>query len=177
VKGILGLHGGSVEARSEGTGRGSQFIVRLPLAVAAREGEAAPAASPRAATPPPGFRVLVADDNRDAADSLQRILALYGYEVRVAYDGTSAVQINDDFKPLVAVLDIGMPGTNGYEVAREIRARHGDGITLVALTGWGQEGDRRRAMEAGFDFHLTKPVDPGALNDLLVEVGSRPGAA
>jgi DNA-binding response OmpR family regulator len=117
--------------------------------------------------------VLVADDNRDAADSLQRILSLYGYEVQVAYDGTAAMKLGDAFRPRVAVLDIGMPGANGFEVARDIRDKRGRDITLIALTGWGQEGDRRRAMEAGFDYHLTKPVDPGALNDLLVEVASK----
>jgi len=120
-----------------------------------------------------GVKVLVADDNRDAADSLQRILSLYGYEVEVAYDGAAAIELDGAFRPSVAVLDIGMPGANGFEVARSIRGSRGDGVTLIALTGWGQEGDRRRAMEAGFDYHLTKPVDPGALNDLLVEVAAR----
>jgi len=115
----------------------------------------------------------VADDNKDTADSLQRVLQLYGYDVRVVYDGASAVRVGAAFRPQVAVLDIGMPGANGYEVAREIRRQQGARIKLVALTGWGQEGDRRRAMEAGFDFHLTKPVDPGTLNDLLAEVGSK----
>jgi DNA-binding response OmpR family regulator len=120
-----------------------------------------------------GVRVLVADDNRDAADSLQRILSLYGYEVEVAYDGTSALRLGETFRPAVAVLDIGMPGANGFEVARGMRAKRGSEVKLIALTGWGQEGDRRRAMEAGFDYHLTKPVDPGALSDLLAEVVSK----
>jgi CheY-like chemotaxis protein len=115
----------------------------------------------------------VADDNRDAADSLQRILSLYGYDVQVAYDGTAALKLDQRFAARVAVLDIGMPGANGFEVARCIRQSRGQDITLIALTGWGQEGDRRRAIEAGFDYHLTKPVDPGALNDLLVEVASK----
>ena len=171
VQGIVSLHGGKVEALSEGPGRGSQFVVRLPLALGARE--AAPplrAAAPMAAA---GRRVLVADDNKDTADSLQRVLQLYGYDVRVAYDGASALRLGAAFRPEVAVLDIGMPGANGYEVAREIRKQQGPQIKLVALTGWGQEGDRRRAMEAGFDFHLTKPVDPGTLNDLLSEVAPK----
>jgi CheY-like chemotaxis protein len=174
VQGIVALHGGSAEARSEGPGKGSEFIVRLPLPsldFATPERTPAPAAEARA--PIAGVRVLVADDNRDAADSLQRILSLYGYEVQVAYDGTAAMKLGEAFQPMVAVLDIGMPGANGFEVARTIRQQRGDEIKLIALTGWGQEGDRRRAMEAGFDYHLTKPVDPGALNDLLVEVASK----
>jgi CheY-like chemotaxis protein len=172
VQGIVALHGGKVEARSEGAGHGSQFVVRLPLA----RGLPQAAEAPRAVAPPlaaAGRRILVADDNKDTADSLQRVLELYGYDVRVAYDGAAALRLGAAFRPEVAVLDIGMPGANGYEVAREIRKQQGPQIKLVALTGWGQEGDRRRAMEAGFDFHLTKPVDPGTLNDLLSEVASK----
>jgi DNA-binding response OmpR family regulator len=116
---------------------------------------------------------VVADDNRDAADSLERILRLFGHDVRVAYDGAAAVALAEDFRPRVAVLDITMPGTNGYDVARKLRARHSEGITLVALTGWGQESDRKRALEAGFDYHLTKPVDPEALNRLLAGVAGK----
>jgi PAS domain S-box-containing protein len=172
VQGIVALHGGKVEARSEGAGRGSQFVVRLPLATGAPLAAQAPraAAAPMAAA---GRRILVADDNKDTADSLQRVLELYGYDVRVAYDGAAALRLGAAFRPEVAVLDIGMPGANGYEVAREIRKQQGPQIKLVALTGWGQEGDRRRAMEAGFDYHLTKPVDPGTLNDLLSEVAPK----
>jgi len=109
----------------------------------------------------------VADDNRDAADSLRRILALYGYDVQVAYDGTAAIKADQAFLPRVAVLDIGMPGANGFDVARSIRSQRGDDVTLIALTGWGQEGDRRRAEEAGFNQHLVKPVDPSAFAALL----------
>jgi PAS domain S-box-containing protein len=171
VQGIVALHGGSVEARSRGPGQGAEFVVRLPLPKYTDPvREAKPAAQAKPQAPIAGVKVLVADDNRDAADSLQRILSLYGYQVEVAYDGTAAIQLDGAFCPKVAVLDIGMPGANGFEVARSIRESRGDGVTLIALTGWGQEGDRRRAMEAGFDYHLTKPVDPGALNDLLVEV-------
>jgi PAS domain S-box-containing protein len=171
VQGIVALHGGSVEARSGGPGQGAEFVVRLPLPKytdPVREAKPAAQAKPQASIA--GVKVLVADDNRDAADSLQRILSHYGYQVEVAYDGTAAIRLDGAFRPKVAVLDIGMPGANGFEVARSIRDSRGDGVTLIALTGWGQEGDRRRAMEAGFDYHLTKPVDPGALNDLLVEV-------
>jgi PAS domain S-box-containing protein len=170
VQGIVALHGGSVQARSRGPGQGAEFAVRLPLPKYTDPVPPAKPAQPRPPAPLGGVKVLVADDNRDAADSLQRILSLYGYEVEVAYDGTAAIRLDGDFRPEVAVLDIGMPGANGFEVARSIRENRGAGVTLIALTGWGQEGDRRRAMEAGFDYHLTKPVDPGALNDLLVEV-------
>ena len=166
VQGIVALHRGRIEARSAGPGRGAEFVVRLPRAhekVVARE----PAAHYAQFNP---VRVLVADDNRDAADSLQRVLALYGHEVRVAYDGASALRIGEEFRPRVAVLDIAMPG-NGYDVARAIRRQQGRDVTLVALTGWGQEADRKRAMESGFDYHLVKPVDPNALNELLAEVG------
>ena len=168
VRGILTLHGGRLEARSEGHGRGSEFIVRLPVAAGVAAAQSAPA--PHAAPRNVSVRVLVADDNRDAADSLQRVLALYGHDVRVAYDGAAALQVGQEFRPRVAVLDIGMPGTDGYEVARAFRKNLGDEVKLVALTGWGQEADRRRALEAGFDHHLTKPVDPGALNELLLMV-------
>jgi PAS domain S-box-containing protein len=174
VQGIVALHGGKVEGRSRGPGQGAEFIVRLPLPrYTDRVAEAKPAAQAKAQLPANGVKILVADDNRDAADSLRRILSLYGYEVEVAYDGAAAIQLDGAFRPRVAVLDIGMPGANGFEVARSIRGSRGSRVTLIALTGWGQEGDRRRAMEAGFDYHLTKPVDPGALNDLLVELAAK----
>jgi PAS domain S-box-containing protein len=172
VQGIVALHGGTVEAHSPGPGKGAEFVVRLPLAGLERRSK------PRGetgdertlGTAPSGFRVLVADDNKDAADSLQRILEHTGYEVRVAYDGAAAMEAGREFAPQAAILDIGMPRSNGYEVANDLRARYGKDITLIALTGWGQEGDRRRALEAGFDRHLTKPVDPGVLHALLKEI-------
>jgi signal transduction histidine kinase/CheY-like chemotaxis protein len=173
VQGIVELHGGSVEGRSAGPGLGSVFVVRLPLAAANEPRAAQPGRAREPGAPPAGLRVLVADDNRDAADSLQRILVLYGHEVRIAYDGNAAVQLAEEFRPAVAVLDIGMPGANGFEVARTLRERYGREPRLIALTGWGQESDRRRALEAGFDYHLTKPVEPAALHDLLVEAASR----
>jgi PAS domain S-box-containing protein len=173
VQGIVALHGGTVEAHSPGPGAGSEFIVRLPLPSLSQAVEEKKDAQPKPALPAAGVKVLVADDNRDAADSLQRILSLYGHEVQVAYDGTAAMQLDQAFRSEVAVLDIGMPGASGFEVARTLREQRGEAITLIALTGWGQEGDRRRAIEAGFDYHLTKPVDPGSLNDLLVEVVSK----
>ena len=172
VHGIIGLHRGRIEVRSAGAGRGSEFIVRLPLStgVSQRAGAVYAASTSVPATP---VRVLVADDNRDAADSLQRVLALFGHEVRVAYDGASALKIGEEFRPRVAVLDIAMPGTDGYDVARAIRRQQGRQVTLVALTGWGQDADRKRAMESGFDYHLVKPIDPNALNQLLAELAAK----
>jgi PAS domain S-box-containing protein len=170
VHGIVALHRGRIEARSAGPGRGAEFVVRLPLAIGVSRQAMTPMTHYAAAAP---VRVLVADDNRDAADSLQRVLALYVHEVRVAYDGASALRISAEFRPRVAVLDITMPGSNGYDVAQAIRRQQGREVTLVALTGWGQDADRRRAMESGFDHHLVKPVDPNALNALLAEVGEK----
>jgi CheY-like chemotaxis protein len=171
VRGIVALHRGRIELKSAGLGGGAEFVLRLPVAT----GTARPAAPklPAHAMAALPVRILVADDNRDAADSLQRVLSMFGHEVRVAYDGASALRIGQEFRPRVAVLDIAMPGSSGYEVARAIRKQQGREIKLVALTGWGQEGDRRRAMEAGFDYHLTKPVDPAVLNDLLAEVSPK----
>jgi PAS domain S-box-containing protein len=165
VRGVMELHGGRASAVSDGPGKGSRFEVRLPLAI--------PGASDAAPTPAavamarPGVRVLVADDNRDATDSLCRLLSLYGYEVRAAYDGDTAIEVCDSFRPHTAVLDIGMPLRSGYEVARELRARRGAGVRLIALTGWGGDDDVRRAREAGFDHHLTKPIDPAVLSELI----------
>ena len=167
VRGIVELHGGSVIAESRGPGTGSRFTVRLP--VARRVAAAAPSDAPAAGAGGPGVKVLVADDNRDAADTLARLLALNGHDVRVAYDGVVAIELADAFEPQVAVLDIGMPRANGYEVAKALRRKYGDALRLVALTGWGQEHDRRHAIEAGFNEHVTKPADPQVLNALIRE--------
>ena len=170
VKGLTQLHGGTVEARSAGLGLGSEFILRLPLAA---ESTAAPAPSDAAVAPLASSqpRVLIADDNKDAADSLAMLLNLSGHELRVAYSGRAALALAQTFRPHVAVLDIGMPDMSGYEVARELRRESwGAGVCLVALTGWGQPDDRRRAQEAGFDHHLTKPIDPETLAALIASV-------
>ncbi len=169
VKRLVELHGGSVAAHSEGPGRGSDFVVRLPAARAAGERPAGPA--PGGAAPaPPRRRVLVVDDNPDAADSLALLLGLAGQEVRAAYDGPSALARAGDFRPQMVFLDIGMPGMDGYEVARRLRRQAGpNGVVLVALTGWGQDEDRRRSEEAGFDRHLVKPVEPEALEAILAD--------
>jgi CheY-like chemotaxis protein len=118
-----------------------------------------------------GTKILVVDDNRDAADTLTMVLELAGHEVRTAYDGTDALRLAEVFLPRVMLLDIGMPLMDGYEAARQIRDRTwGKSMVLVALTGWGQEQDRRRTREAGFDHHLVKPVDPQAISALIEEV-------
>jgi CheY-like chemotaxis protein len=167
VKGIVELHGGQVEARSEGLGKGSEFKVRLPVAVAAKAAEVS--ADDSTQEPSPARRILVADDNRDAAESLAMLLAMAGHEVRVAHHGRDALAVAQVFRPDTALLDIGMPEMNGYEVAQALRSEPwAGGIRLIALTGWGQESDRRRALEAGFDHHLIKPVDPDQLTGLIV---------
>jgi signal transduction histidine kinase len=165
VKGLAELHGGSVEAHSAGLGRGSEFIVRLPIAALEPvRATARDAGQPKT----PGRRILLADDNRDAADSLAVLLKLAGHEVRVAYLGRDALALALEFHPDTAVLDIGMPDLSGYEVAAGMRRQPGgDRIRLIALTGWGQENDRRRAKEAGFDLLLVKPVDPDHLQESL----------
>ena len=146
-------------------------MVRLPLAVEA-PGEDRPAATlaTTAAAEPAGFalRVLVVDDNQDAADSLAFLVKLQGHEVRTAYDGLEAVTAAEAFSPSLVLLDIGLPNLNGYEAARRIRQQPGGkAMRLVALTGWGQEEDKRRSREAGFDLHVTKPLEPALLERLL----------
>ena len=161
---IVELHGGSIEAHSEGVGLGSEFIVRMPILPAPPVVAAELAAPVRNAT----RRMLVADDNRDAADSLAMLLVGRGHEVVVAYDGRSALELADRHRPEVLLLDIGMPEMDGYEVARRIRDRTwGKDVMLVALTGWGQEKDERQAFEAGFDAHVVKPAQKAILNRLL----------
>jgi len=173
VKGLVEMHGGTVEARSEGPGKGSEFVLRLPAADGPPDGRTQQHVTGVEAAARPRRRILVADDNRDAADSLAVMLRLAGHEVHVAHDGRAAVEAAGWFRPDVALLDIGMPQLNGYEAARLIRGRpHGRAVVLVAVTGWGQDEDKRRAAEAGFNHHLTKPADPAALETLLA--GARP---
>ncbi|MGH8218781.1 MAG: PAS domain-containing protein [Steroidobacteraceae bacterium] len=169
VKGLVRLHGGSVAASSDGPGAGSVFAITLPLEEA---GERASAGVERGAAQVPrsphATRILVADDNQDAADSLAMLLRLAGHEVRVATSGRAALALASAFRPVAALLDIGMPELNGYEVARALRSEPwGQGMRLIALTGWGQEEDKRRARAAGFDHHLTKPVGFEHLEGLL----------
>ena len=168
VKGLVELHGGTVEARSEGVGHGSEFIVRLPIAPVV---EAQADAAPRMARVAAGTRrVLVVDDNADSAEMMACLLSLHGHEVRVATDGHAAVAAAAEFVPHVALLDIGLPGLNGYEVAERLRANpRTSGTHLIAVTGWGQDADRARATASGFDAHLTKPADPERVIRLIAE--------
>jgi PAS domain S-box-containing protein len=169
VKGLVVLHGGRIEVRSEGLGRGSEFIVILPdLRVATGTLQRALVGDRDGAAARTARRVLIADDNRDGAESLAMILELSGHEVLTAHTGPEAFQMAAQHRPHVAILDIGMPGLSGYEVAQQIRREAwGVNITLIAVTGWGQEDDKRQAQRAGFDHHLTKPVDPVMLEELL----------
>jgi PAS domain S-box-containing protein len=169
VKHLVELHGGLVEVSSPGTGRGSTFKVFLPLADSPPP-EPSHECSLNVA-PTYRARVLVADDNRDAADTLSAILELDGHEVRTAYDGVEALKIAEQFAPQIALLDIGMPRLDGYQTARRIRDQSwGSSILLVALTGWGQEQDRRQATEAGFNYHLVKPGDPQTIGALIEQM-------
>jgi CheY-like chemotaxis protein len=169
VKNLVEMHNGTVEARSDGLGKGSEFVVRLPLA--AREPEQAPDKGAGVQRPAPsssGLRVLVVDDNHDAADSLHELLRLQGHEVRVAYSGLASLEMTKAYTPDVVFLDIGMPGMDGYEVARRLRQTPGlEKTVLAALTGWGQQEDRRRTAEAGFDHHLVKPPEPASMVRIL----------
>jgi PAS domain S-box-containing protein len=172
VKRIIELHGGSVQARSGGVGTGSEFVVTLP-AVEELIRDDSTIARPDflRATSLLAQRVLIVDDNRDAADLLGLMLEALRTDFRVAYDGLEALRMAGEFRPDVILLDIGLPGMNGYDVARAIRAEPwGKGMTLVAITGWGQEEDRRRSREAGFDEHLVKPVPPVAIAQLLASL-------
>jgi PAS domain S-box-containing protein len=168
VKGLVGLHGGSVEARSDGPGRGSEFVVRLPVAAEAPVHEPARPHADDRQPPATRWRILIVDDNQDSADSLAMLLQIMGNEVGTAYDGEQAVEAAEAIRPDVALLDIGMPKLNGYDTCRRMREQPwGKGMFLIALTGWGRAEDRRRADEAGFDLHMVKPVDPDVLVKLL----------
>ncbi len=167
AKGIVELHGGRIEVHSAGAGKGSRFTVRLPNAAARPAAELLATAKPMA-NGHAGKRILLADDNRDAAESLAIILRLEGHDVELAHDGEAALERYAARRPDVALLDIGMPKHNGYEVARQIRAsERGADVTLIAVTGWAQDSDKLQSKAAGFDHHLTKPIEPDALIGLL----------
>lgn len=171
VKNLVEMHEGTVEARSPGIGKGSEFIVRLPAI--------AEPAAPEPSEPSPlpkgiSRRILIVDDNRDLTDSLAKLLEMSGHEVHVASDGVEGVAAAEKLRPEVILLDIGLPKLNGYEAARKIRERLDGRAVLVAVTGWGQEADRLRSREAGFDAHLVKPLDLDALARLLADLDVRP---
>lgn len=167
VRGLVTLHGGTVTAKSEGPGRGTEFVVRLPTGMPSEEpsrteqtAEAAPAGA--------GMRILVVDDNRDAADTCAMVLELSGHRVQTAYTAATALVRGATFRPQALVLDIGLPDLDGYQLAQRVRASDwGRDATLIAVTGWGQDEDRLRALTAGFDHHLTKPIAAEQLEALL----------
>jgi signal transduction histidine kinase/ActR/RegA family two-component response regulator len=168
---LVQQHGGEIEARSQGEGCGSEFIVRMPRLEMDGELASEVVRDPAHRTTP--LRVLVVDDNIDAAESMSFFLEQAGHEVRTANDGLAAVAEAEKFRPYVILLDIGLPKMHGHDVAQSIRKMRGNDVVVIALTGWGQEEDRRRSREAGFDYHLTKPVDFDELNKLLDAVHVR----
>lgn len=176
VQRLVEMHNGTVECRSAGPGKGSEFIVRIPVADAVvPQGNLQSTTSVRVSTPVP-HRVLVVDNNHDAADSMAMLLRLTGDHVHTAYDGDEALRAFASFQPNVVLLDIGLPGMNGFEVARRIRAQNGKAQPLlIAMTGWGKEEDRRQSREAGFDEHLTKPVEFAHLLRVLGKERDRDG--
>jgi CheY-like chemotaxis protein len=175
VRSIVGMHGGSVEALSAGRGRGAEFVVRLPALVApaasAPEPEAPPAPLPAGAP----RRILVVDDNLDAAASLALLLEMKGNDVRTARDGREALGLAEQFRPEMIFLDIGLPGLDGHGVCRRIREQPwGHELPIVALTGWSQEEDRRRSRQSGFTHHLVKPAEPALIDRLLAGLPNEP---
>ncbi len=173
VKSLIELHGGRITVTSDGLGQGSTFTVHLPVVPPpSQEQKATP--KTEASEKSAGLRVLVVDDSSPAADTLSKVISLFGNEVRTAYNGEQALALAQEFNPQVILMDIGMPGMNGYEAAQRIRQQsNGNNILLIALTGWGQDTDRDRTREAGFDQHIVKPADPSHLRHLLVEAKNR----
>ncbi len=187
VRSLVELHGGTVQAFSDGRGRGSEFVVRMPRVEATATPEPAQAPTPALMPVGPGdevevvekpsLRVLVVEDNPDGRESLRDLLEIWGHNVELAENGPQGVEKALAVLPDVALVDIGLPGLDGNEVAQRIRAAlDGDRMALIAMTGYGQPEDRRRAIQAGFDAYLVKPVDPGDLSRMLLELG-RPSAA
>lgn len=170
VKGLVALHGGVVDAESAGVGKGSTFIIRLPISIISNRQRRAIDTVETRGSRTQRRKVLVVDDNRDGARSLALVLEMSGHDVSVAYTGASAIALGDNARPDVCIIDIGMPDLNGYETARRIREKDwGKRALLLALTGWGQQDDKQRARDAGFDRHFTKPVDPAEIERALEE--------
>jgi PAS domain S-box-containing protein len=179
VRRLVEMHEGKVEAVSEGAGRGCEFIVTLPLAAElTTEGcNGQPNEKCERGAQAPIRRILVVDDNKDSAESLSLLLQLKGNEVKVVHDGPSALEAMKEYRPAVVLLDIGLPGMSGHEVARKLReTQEGKGVVLIAQTGWGQEEDRQRSTAAGFDAHLVKPLDFAALQSVLAKLDPAPAA-
>jgi PAS domain S-box-containing protein len=171
TKRLVEMHGGAVDASSEGQGKGSEFTVRLPLPIPSTPGSESGGATDEQSANPAKRRILVADDNEDSVASMALMLKILGNDVRTAADGLEAVAVAESFQPSLILLDIGMPKLNGYDACRRIREQPwGRDIIIVALTGWGQEDDKRRAREAGFSHHLVKPVGLDAIRKLLDEL-------
>jgi CheY-like chemotaxis protein len=166
VKRIVESHGGSVVASSPGAGEGSEFVVRLPISTAIAPAEKISAQPLTRQTPT--RRILIVDDNVDAATTISALLKAWGHVVQVAYNGSSVIEIVRNFRPEIILLDIGLPGMSGYDVAKQLLAEPFlPPVIIAALTGYGQDSDRQRSLDAGFDYHLTKPPDPGLLESLL----------
>jgi CheY-like chemotaxis protein len=178
VQSLVQMHGGRIEANSAGADQGSEFVVYLPLASTLPDTSTAeiPDTTPETASASSAQRrILVVDDNHDVADSLGMLLRLLDYDVQVVHDGLLALETIGSYRPYVVLLDIGMPGMDGYEVARQVRQQpEFKDLPLIALTGWRQEEDRRRSQEAGFNHHLVKPVDPDILEQMLASLAVPP---
>jgi CheY-like chemotaxis protein len=167
---IVQLHGGTLEAHSEGPSCGAEFVLRIPVVHAST---GSPSDSQEEARSPENLRVLVVDDNVDGADAMVLLLDSMGYQASAQYDGTSAIAATQQQCPAIVLLDIGMPGMNGFETCRRLRQIHGRTVKIVAVTGWGQDEDKRRALRSGFDAHLTKPAGPDELLAVFSEVAGR----
>ena len=175
AKRLVEMHGGRIEASSEGLGHGAEFVVTLPMLASDAQAVSPAESEPAAIAEGGGLRILVADDNEDAALALARLLEAVGHTVRTAFDGAQAVRLAAEFDPQVAILDIGMPKLNGLEACTQIRAQpHGTDRLVIAVTGWGQVEDRRLSTHAGFDHHLVKPVDPQVLLELIPKPAAQP---
>jgi CheY-like chemotaxis protein len=174
VKGLVELHGGTIDAHSAGLSLGSEFLVRLPANAEAADESSNGDAQSRHAAGGQRRKILVVDDNVDSANTMSRMLSILGHEVETAFDGLEAVNAAAAFRPEIVLLDIGLPRMNGYEVAEQIRQQSwGTDMVLIAQTGWGQQEDKQRAIEAGFDHHLTKPLDVAELLKLIAAVRPR----
>jgi len=163
AKRLVELHDGAIEALSNGLGTGSEFVIHLPLATT----PSISAIETRADEQRLGRRILIVDDNHDAADGLAEVLRLHGHQVRIAHNGPEALRLAMALRPHAVLLDLGMPNMSGYDTAQLLRARLGSGVLIVATTGWGQDEHRQRSRRSGFDHHLVKPVDPETVRELL----------